>query len=65
MSDTRGDDGERDVQERGWFLDWGEDEKLDGEIMNAFEYIGLTLMALGIGLLIVMGVVYIFSNFVE
>lgn len=65
MSDTRGDDGERDVQERGWFLDWREDEKLDGEIMNAFEYIGLTLMALGIGLLIVMGVVYIFSNFIE
>lgn len=65
MFDTRGDDAERDVQERGWFLDWREDEKLDGEIMNAFEYIGLTLMALGIGLLIVMGVVYIFSNFVE
>jgi hypothetical protein len=65
MSDTGRDDGERDVQERGWLLDWGKDEELEGEIMNAFEYIGLTLMALGIGMFILAGIVYIIAQYTE
>ena len=65
MSDTGGDDTKRDVQKWGWLLDWGEDDEVEGEIMNAFEYVGLTLMALGIGLFILMGIVYIFSKFIE
>jgi hypothetical protein len=65
MSDTGGDDTKRDVQKWGWLLDWGEDDEVEGEIMNAFEYVGLTLVALGIGLFILMGIVYIFSKFIE
>lgn len=65
MSDTGRDDGERDVQERGWLLDWRKNEELEGEIMNAFEYIGLTLMALGISLFILMGIVYIIAKYTE
>lgn len=65
MSDTGRDDGERDVQERSWLLDWGKDEELEGEIMNAFEYIGLTLMALGIGMFILAGIVYIIAQYTE
>ena len=65
MSDTGRDDGERNVQEPSWLLDWGKDEELEGEIMNAFEYIGLTLMALGIGIFILMGIVYIIAQYTE
>lgn len=33
--------------------------------MNAFEYIGLTLMALGIGMFILAGIVYIIAQYTE
>jgi hypothetical protein len=65
MSYSGRDDKERDVQERGWFLDWREDDEVEGEIMNAFEYVGLTLMALGIGMFILMGIVYILAKYIE
>ncbi|NBS69223.1 hypothetical protein EBT31_09975 [bacterium] len=65
MSYSGRDDKERDVQERGWFLDWREDDEVEGEIMNAFEYVGLTLMALGIGMFILMGIVYIIAKYIE
>jgi len=65
MSYSGRDDKERDVQERGWFLDWREDDEVEGEIMNAFEYVGLTLMALGIGMFILTGIVYIIAKYIE
>jgi len=65
MSYSGRDDKERDVQERGWFLDWREDDEVEGEIMNAFEYVGLTLMSLGIGMFILMGIVYIIAKYIE
>lgn len=65
MSDTGRDDGERNVQKPSWLLDWGKDEELEGEIMNAFEYIGLTLITLGISLFILMGIVYIIAKYTE
>ena len=65
MSDTGGDDTKGDVQKWGWLLDWGEDDEVEGEIMNAFEYVGLTLVALGIGMFILTGIVYIFAKFIE
>jgi len=46
-------------------LDWREDDEVEGEIMNAFEYVGLTLMALGIGMFILMGIVYIIAKYIE
>lgn len=33
--------------------------------MNAFEYVGLTLVAMGIGMFILMGIVYLFAKYVE
>ena len=65
MLDPRRDVAERNAKKQGWFLDWGEDEELEGEIMNAFEYVGLTLMALGIGMFILAGIVYLLAKYVE
>lgn len=56
MSDYRGDDWQKNVQERGRVLDWRENEELDGGIMSIFEYIGLTLISLGICMFVFIGI---------
>jgi len=33
--------------------------------MNAFEFIGLTLIAFGLGILILLGAVYALSHFID
>lgn len=64
MPNTRRNDGEGDVEELGWLLDWGQDAELEGE-MNVFEVIGIAFMALGIGMFFLIGIVCIFSRLIK
>lgn len=64
MPNTRRNDGEGDVEELGWLLDWRKDAELEGE-MNVFEVIGIAFMALGVGMFVLIGIVCIFSRLIK